>query len=251
MNDDNEIERTVNHDDELTVPLQFPGANRKAFSERVEALIRTHESASDLARKAGVSEAVMRKWRKGISDPSREHLLALASAGDVSLFWLATGEGPMRPPEWSEAAPRGDRADLSDFALVPYYDVVVSTGAGAALDDSAPVAELAFRRDWLAKEGFSAARLVAIRARGDSMAPTIVDGSLLLVDTAQRELAREGISVLRWNDHLYAKRVQRRHDGSVRISSDNREYAEELLDPAAAARLDVIGRVIWIARRCW
>lgn len=51
---------------------------------------------SALARAAEVSESVVRKWRNGTSDPAREKLIALASATNVRLEWLALGEGPMR-----------------------------------------------------------------------------------------------------------------------------------------------------------
>lgn len=201
------------------------------------------EAVRAVAERAGVAPNTIHNILNG-GVPRLDNLLHVADATGVTGGWLATGEGPKHP---GEAAPQ----DLSAFALVPFYEVAASAGAGAAIEDAGPSSQLAFRRDWLHEQGLSAAHLVAILARGDSMAPTVVDGSLLLVDTAQRELGRDGIAVLRWDDHLYAKRVQRHHDGSVRLRSDNPAYADELLDPAAAARLDVIGRVVWIARRCW
>jgi transcriptional regulator with XRE-family HTH domain len=52
---------------------------------------------AQLARKSNLSRRVIDKYRTGASDPSRARLIALAAAGGVSILWLATGEGPMRP----------------------------------------------------------------------------------------------------------------------------------------------------------
>lgn len=51
----------------------------------------------ELARKSNLSRRVIDKYRSGQSDPSRERLIAIANAANVSAGWLATGEGPMRP----------------------------------------------------------------------------------------------------------------------------------------------------------
>lgn len=136
-----------------------------------------------------------------------------------------------------------------DFTLVTVYDVHASAGHGASVEQEHPLTQLAFRRDWLKKEGLSVSTLAAISAAGDSMEPTIYDGALLLLDTAQRQVGGDAIYVLRLDGHLYAKRLQRLHDGSVRISSDNQAYADERVDREQARDLDIIGRVVWVGHR--
>lgn len=147
------------------------------------------------------------------------------------------------------AKDEGRQAALEDFAVVPVYDVRASAGHGAAIDSERVVSQIAFRRDWLAGEGLHISGLAAVTADGDSMEPTIADGSLLLVDTQQREAAGAHIYVLRLDGHIYAKRLQRLSDGSVRVSSDNKAYTDEVVDREDAARLDILGRVVWIGRR--
>lgn len=58
-------------------------------------------SVSALAKKAGISQSGIRRYFNG-GEPSRPHLVAIAGAADVSLAWLAAGEGPR---EGGEAAP--------------------------------------------------------------------------------------------------------------------------------------------------
>jgi len=151
----------------------------------------------------------------------------------------------MRPGE-EEMAP-GAMDD--EFALVTVYNVRASAGHGASIDQEQPLSEIAFRRDWLTQEGLSVRGLAAVTADGDSMEPTVKDGSLLLLDTNQRELAGNRIYILRMDGHLYAKRLQRLTDGSIRVSSDNPAYADEVVDRDALDSLDIIGRVVWIGRR--
>ncbi len=217
-------------------------SDRDAFAERIKVLINEAGSIRSLAKLCGASESIIRKWAKGESDPSRLHLVGLSISTGVSLQWLATGEGPMRPGE-----KQGETDD--EFALVPLYDVEVSAGHGAQIDQEQVKAQIAFRRDWLAQNGFNFNSLVSLTARGDSMEPTLKDGDLLLVDTSQKDVVEDGIYVLRLNNHLLAKRLQRLTDGTIIIKSDNPAYESETVPKDAAEALHVIGRVVWTGRK--
>lgn len=58
-------------------------------------MVKSCDSASALAQAAGISEGALRKYLAG-AEPTRVPLVALARAGEVSVQWLATGEGAMR-----------------------------------------------------------------------------------------------------------------------------------------------------------
>lgn len=60
---------------------------------RVCALSDALGSAAALARAAGVSEGLVRKWRKGASEPKLSDLLVAAQRTGVSAVWLALGVG--------------------------------------------------------------------------------------------------------------------------------------------------------------
>ncbi len=150
----------------------------------------------------------------------------------------------MRPGEGPGAGGMDD-----EFALVPVYDVTVSAGHGATVDQEQIETQIAFRKDWLAQEGLQAGGLAAVRAVGDSMEPTIRPGALLLIDTTQRQIGIDDVYVLRLDDHLLAKRLQRLIDGSVRVSSDNKAYIDQTVRKEDVSRLDIIGKVIWVGQR--
>ncbi|WP_431025336.1 S24 family peptidase [Halomonas sp. H5] len=52
--------------------------------------------------------------------------------------------------------------------------------------------------------------------------------------------------MIRLDDYLYAKRLQRRFDG-VAIISANKEYPEALVPRDRLQELEVIGRAVWAA----
>lgn len=112
--------------------------NSDSFQDRIKALIALRGNVSALAKSAGVSESVVRKWRDGTSEPSRDHLLALIHATGVNIAWLVAGEGPMRPEEGGQEklgnppptqAPQGGAVDKE-------ADREAGTGAVEALLDN-------------------------------------------------------------------------------------------------------------------
>ena len=77
------------------------------------------------------------------------------------------------------------------------------------------------------------------------MSPTIGVGDALLIDTVDRGFRSVGIYVLEIDGQRLVRRVQRRHDGSLVLISDNQAYQPDTVDPAAAEKIVVIGRVVW------
>lgn len=219
------------------------------FSDRVEKIVRTAGGVPSLARKSGLSDAVIRKWLGGHSDPSRANLVKLADAAGVHIEWLATGRGPMMASDHQESCVREPLTayNTSEFATVPFYDVEASCGHGAWNDEENIISTLAFRKDWLKAEGLDAAHLAVIRSRGDSMEPTIQSGDTLLIDLRVTSPRTDGIYIIEQDGGLSAKRIQRAPDGTLYIRSDNPAYREFVMSPDTP--LNIIGRLVWFGRR--
>ena len=132
-----------------------------------------------------------------------------------------------------------------EFAMIPRYSATASMGAGRVAMEGEEVGRMAFRRDWLRREGLTERNLVAITLVGDSMAPTIRDGALCLVDTGEDHVKADGVYILQLDGHLIAKRLQPDFSGGVFIRSDNPAYREQHLTAEVAASLRVVGRAIW------
>lgn len=68
-----------------------------------------------LADKIGISDAALSKIESGVNNPARSTLMSIASALNVSLAWLETGEGEMFLPQ-----PQDDQA-LVDRLVRAYH----------------------------------------------------------------------------------------------------------------------------------
>ncbi|PPQ32731.1 LexA family transcriptional regulator [Rhodopila globiformis] len=225
------------------------GADKLAFVSRLQTILAHWPSADRLARAMGVSPSAFRKWLKGEAEPSRERLVALARVAGVSIAWLAQGEGPA-PVFETVSGPRrrlpyqdpGPGVDPGQFVLLPKQHDGVGTHPAAPM-----FGFLALHHDWV-RTAFGAEpdNLLLEIATDDAMRPTIRNGDTMLVDTADRTLRNGGVYLLQINDHRLARRVQRKHEGSLVLISDNSVYHPDVIDPGAAAHVVVIGRVVWV-----
>ena len=149
--------------------------------------------------------------------------------------------GPSGEPE-----PEGE----DRLVRVPRLNIGASAGPGAIPGDEAPAAHIGFDPKWL--KSLSAGRpadLSLIKVQGDSMAPTLVDGDDILVDRRDGpERLRDGIYVLRSEDALMVKRIALSPAARrVAVKSDNEAYQD--WPDCDLASIQIIGRVIWAARR--
>lgn len=184
------------------------------------------------------------KWSlRGILDPKRAQVPSIDKAKEIcDALGLEFYIGPPRDRP-------GQRLELAgeEFASVPLYDPTASAGPGDVVEAEAVTGELAFRLAWLRKRGIVPDQAALFRVRGESMAPTIADQALILVDRAAREPRDRRIYLVRQGDALYVKRLHRDAAGSVIATSDNPLHPAFALDPAAGDR-PVLGEVRWTAR---
>ncbi len=82
------------------------------FKDRLRVAI-ADESNRAFASKCDASEGTIRRYLRGEAFPPLDTLEKIAEAADVSLAWLATGEGPMRQGEYSVSAARTVKEDAA------------------------------------------------------------------------------------------------------------------------------------------
>ncbi len=204
-----------------------------------------------LSKLIGISEAQLHRIVSGESQPRLEPIIAMAKEANVSLAWLATGEGPMRLTGINQvnetaATYNVNKLNQEDYAYVTLYDAECSAGGGSWNEDCRPLTQLAFTKYSLNKKGLDARTLSAIRVSGDSMEGDLSDGDAVMIDHAKTDVKGEGIYVIRLDGHLYAKRLQRTFDG-IEIISTNKAYKSMLVPKERLNELDVIGQVVWSA----
>ncbi|MEP7004942.1 MAG: S24 family peptidase [Sphingomonas bacterium] len=137
-------------------------------------------------------------------------------------------------------------AIIPPSAQVRRLDIAASAGPGVLAEDDRALGSEYFDPRLLHSLGVRADRSAALRAKGESMAPTIEDGDLMLVDESDRRIsARDGIFVIRIDGALMVKRVA--HFGEVlKITSDNPDFPVML--PRRSDSIEIVGRVVWLSR---
>jgi len=176
--------------------------------------------------------------RRG-SSPTAERLAALAEALDLELYF-----GPKRSvsmPAQPEVLMGSD-----DFATISRVSAEASAGHGALNGDPEVVGSLAFKRRWLRDRGIKPERALLVSVTGDSMAPRISEGDLVLVDLDRTEIENgEPYIVTDTDGETRLKRLHRLGAKTLALVSDNPAYPPELRNGADAERVRVLGRVVW------
>lgn len=157
--------------------------------------------------------------------------------------WLAGGQAGA--PGAQELAAPGSDDDSGNVAFVPLLDVVASAGPGHENARPYEIDQLPFPRSWLQRLGLPEQHARFVDSRGDSMEPTIADGSICLVDTRFSHARKDGIYVLVDGPNVRIKRIAIGWQNSIVLISDNERYASETLAPPDAEALRVAGRVVW------
>ncbi|EPR39659.1 putative phage repressor [Desulfovibrio sp. X2] len=129
------------------------------------------------------------------------------------------------------------------LTTVPFLEAVPAMGGESQRLSRQARSHLAFRTDWLRTKG-NPERMVVVRADGDSMHPTIQDGSIVLCDESRTEFADGRIFLVELGDGIVIKRLRSGPDGPV-IVSDNGNV-ETPVRPGEHFRIRA--RCVWTAR---
>ncbi|WP_252353670.1 S24 family peptidase [Aeromonas jandaei] len=241
----------------------------EAFSSRMKQLV-GRETYSSFGRRVGVSDAVVRKYCLGETMPSVALVSQIAGHDPALFVWLCMGIGevpeqlatsPISKLAATDAGDQGhDNSSLKDaqasystnaeeITLVDSYHVFASAGHGAVIADELKLPPEPFRTDELKGDGLKPERLAIIRAKGDSMEPTISNNEKILISLCNGESLRDGIYVLRIGDSLLVKRLQFDPFGGFKIISDNPVYGEQAVTKEQRQDVHIVGRVVRVGKK--
>lgn len=250
--------------------------DERAYNENLGIRIATARgslSQVEFADLLSISKNTILRYEKGYSVPDVVTVRKICDAAKVSLEWLVSGEGPMRPGDVQEQAacpacqerelaadpqpciidengvvsiPRWRNPDPEMFDYIPMAETRLSAGGGCFVLSENMEDYYAFRKNWLSRVATSPSRLVLMRINGNSMSPTLEDSDTVMIDTGRRDIKEGMIYALRVDHSVMIKRLSFRVGGKVLIISDNRhDY-----DPYEAPMKDlhILGQVIFFCR---
>lgn len=177
-------------------------------------------SQLSLALKAGVTQGTISQLENNPSQGSK-YLPAIARALDVSVDWLESGTGSMERPKKPVVHPE----ETDEFIAIRKVAFRISAGiAGFAVDylDEADGGPLFFQRGWYEARGFDPDKLYAIKVRGASMEPTLSDGDVVVINTADADPTDGDAFAANYEGELVIKRMIR-DSGEWWLSSDNQD----------------------------
>lgn len=201
-------------------------------------------STEEWLRALKTSRGTFNNYVSGRRKPSFEFLADISSIAGVSLDFLIKGSGA----EFVEK--QSVNFDDGDFVKIDVYDIALAAGEGRTGGKEVTVDQLAFRTQWLSRNGIDPTQTSIVRVEGKSMEPALQNGSIVLIDHRhQTPLLRSHIYAVRDGDSLLVKRVERSaEDQSLMLMSDNPEYPTKHYVAGALQDFAIIGRVVWSAR---
>lgn len=221
-------------------------------------------SQRDFAGTLGTSHGTVAFIESDQRTPSKAFLVKISDVYGVSADWLLHGHGEMlRPPGrgFTARATRIDPPDSArpgygdlsiggqDYALVRRMGLSVSAGNGLEPLPEGDEDGLIFPMAWLTRRGIDPGLSVIVGVRGDSMAPAIPDGALVLIDCRVRRFEGPGVYAFSWQGQAFVKRVLpsgKGKDGkpaALVLLSDNPAYGPVTLTGPDMNAPSVAGKV--------
>ncbi len=184
----------------------------------------------DVADALAIPQTTFATMKKRNSIPFKE-ILEYCANKKLSINWLFFDQAIEMLAE-----------ETDKFFQVHYFaDIRASAGGGAFnFDDDYEV--LSIDKTIMSNIASSSNEVLdAINVDGESMEPTLQDGSIVFIDRNQTNINKDGIFVASTTAGLFIKRIRQRADGMIELISDNKAYSPEIITPD---EVEIVGRVV-------
>jgi len=184
----------------------------------------------DVATALNIPQARFATMKKRNSIPYKE-ILEFCAIKKISANWL-----------FFDQAVDMLKKETDKFFQVRYFaDIRASAGGGAEVFDENFEVISIDKNIMYNMVGQGNTNLEAIMVDGESMEPTLHDGSIVFVDREQKDIAKDGIFIASTTSGLFIKRIRQRVDGMVELISDNTMYSPEVISPD---QITIVGKVV-------
>lgn len=212
----------------------YCGVSRPAASEWIDKNVQTLEQGN--AEKAAKFLGVNHRWLNGLS-------LSMLDDVNTEEYKLIV---PYRPVMAWEAP---EDLDPDVYVIIPHVDVKFSAGDGCIVDFEPIHGSKCSAQtwEWIQKKKVAPKHLITVDIDGDSMEPTIRNGSVVTLDKSINTLEQvqpNKVYAIRYGNELRIKRLSRRFDGALIIDSDNPNYDREIVELRDLEHIGIIGKYV-------
>ncbi len=190
----------------------------------------------DVAAELGISQATFATMKKRGAVPYKE-LMEFCARRKISINWMFFDQSAGMLVEETEK-----------FFKIKYFSSVRASAGGGAVGfgedyETVAIDKLLVKSFYknISNEELERKKLEAINVDGESMEPTLKNGSIVFVDRDQNEISKDGIFVVSTPGGLFIKRLNRKVDGTIELISDNQLYSPEVM---SYQEVTVIGKVV-------
>jgi phage repressor protein C with HTH and peptisase S24 domain len=185
----------------------------------------------DVATALNIPQATFATMKKRNSIPYEE-ILEFCALKKISVNWL-----------FFDQAVDMLKAETEKFFQVRYFaDIRASAGGGAEVFDENFETLSVDEKIMHNMVGLGSTELEAIHVDGESMEPTLQDGSIIFIDRTQTNINKNGIFIASTlTGGLFIKRIQQRADGMIELISDNNMYPPQAIHPD---EVTIVGKVV-------
>ena len=187
----------------------------------------------DVADALAIPQTTFATMKKRNSIPFKE-IMEFCATKKLSINWLFFDQAIDMLAEETEKY----------FHLHYFSDVRASAGGGAfTFDENYEVLSIdkTILHNIVPSLQREKREIEAINVDGESMEPTLQDGSIVFIDRSQTNINKDGIYIASTTAGLFIKRIRKRADGMIELISDNRAYSPETMLPD---EVQIVGRVV-------
>ena len=184
-----------------------------------------------------------------------EFLRKLIAHFPVDLNWLFDASGfkgrtaVVEPPDYAKPGHGDVRIDGYDCVRIRRMDLSVSAGSGVVAVEGPDAAPLVVPVGWMQRLRVNADLTVLVRVQGDSMAPTVPDGSYVLIHLIEKTVDQPGIYAFTRDGEAFIKRLipsdlnRDGRPGTIMVLSDNTAYPPYAITGPRLNELRIVGRI--------
>ncbi len=186
----------------------------------------------DLADALGINQTTLATMKKRNKIPYKQ-VLDFCAKRKISINWL-----------FYDQIVNSLHEQTDKFVRVKYLKDIYASAGGGAQNYESESEYLTLDSKTMEHLNISHIKNVeAINIIGDSMEPTLLDGSVVFVDTNEQNINRGGIFVVSTPYGIFVKRLQIKTDGTMDLISDNSSYGVENV---RCEDVKILGKVVGI-----
>lgn len=183
----------------------------------------------DVATALGIPQATFATMKSRNSVPYEE-ILSFCAKYKISINWLFFDQATEMLLE-----------ETNKFIQVRYYSNIQASAGGGSFNFEDDYVVLDIDKNIMDTVCPSNKNYEAINIHGDSMEPTLKDGSIAFIDRSVTDISKDGIFIAATTAGLFVKRIRKRMDGNIELISDNQAYSPEILTPN---EIEIVGKVV-------